>query len=190
MKAMADIIVKGIVQGVGFRWFVEREAKMFGLMGYVKNLHSGEVEIVVEGEDDFIKELIITNVVVFIPPPVPPGDAPINMKIIKRNKVVGSKSPIFISEKPAVLGVVAVKNDIMILVIRGKSDSLFLYSRSIITAKPITISDNVEIRTILEWRDKRLLLPRRRSEISCKTMNPRPPMINKKGAVKATKGIL
>lgn len=58
MKAGAHIIVKGLVQGVGFRWFVEREAKKLGLHGYVKNLYNGDVEVEVEGESGLIEELI------------------------------------------------------------------------------------------------------------------------------------
>ena len=58
MKAAAHIIVKGLVQGVGFRWFVEREAKQLGLNGYVKNLFNGDVETEVEGEKGLIEELI------------------------------------------------------------------------------------------------------------------------------------
>lgn len=58
MKAGAHIIVKGIVQGVGFRWFVEREAKELGLVGYVKNLFNGDVEVEVEGDRSLIEELI------------------------------------------------------------------------------------------------------------------------------------
>lgn len=58
MKAGAHIIVKGLVQGVGFRWFVEREANELGLAGYVKNLFNGDVEVEVEGERGLIEELI------------------------------------------------------------------------------------------------------------------------------------
>lgn len=58
MKTGAHIIVKGSVQGVGFRWFVEREAEKLGLNGYVKNLFSGDVETEVEGERGLIEELI------------------------------------------------------------------------------------------------------------------------------------
>jgi len=58
MKAGAHIIVKGLVQGIGFRWFVEREAKELGLVGYVKNLFNGDVEVEVEGERGLIEELI------------------------------------------------------------------------------------------------------------------------------------
>ncbi len=58
MDIGAHILVSGLVQGVGFRWFVEREAKKLGLKGYVKNLFTGEVEVVVEGDRGMIEELI------------------------------------------------------------------------------------------------------------------------------------
>jgi len=58
MKTGVHIIVKGSVQGVGFRWFVEREAKKLGLNGYVKNLFSGNVEVEVEGERGLVEELV------------------------------------------------------------------------------------------------------------------------------------
>jgi acylphosphatase len=45
------MIVSGFVQGVGYRYFIYREATEIGLNGYTKNLWSGEVEIVVEGEE-------------------------------------------------------------------------------------------------------------------------------------------
>ena len=41
--------VSGIVQGVGFRWFVERAARSRGLGGWVRNLPDGSVELEVEG---------------------------------------------------------------------------------------------------------------------------------------------
>lgn len=58
MKTGAHIIVTGLVQGVGFRWFVEREAKKLGLNGYVKNLFNGDVEVEVEGDSGLIEDLI------------------------------------------------------------------------------------------------------------------------------------
>lgn len=58
MNVRAEIIVNGLVQGVGYRYFVYREAKQLGVNGYVKNLYSGEVLTVVEGEKAFIEELI------------------------------------------------------------------------------------------------------------------------------------
>lgn len=43
-------LVHGRVQGVGFRWFVLREADRLGLAGYVRNLPDGSVEVVARGE--------------------------------------------------------------------------------------------------------------------------------------------
>ncbi len=43
-------VVSGLVQGVGFRYFVLRSAAAGGLNGYVKNLCNGDVEVVAEGE--------------------------------------------------------------------------------------------------------------------------------------------
>jgi acylphosphatase len=48
------------VQGVGFRWFVCREAEALGLGGYVRNLPSGQVEVVAAGEKGLIDELVKT----------------------------------------------------------------------------------------------------------------------------------
>ena len=52
------IIVSGLVQGVGFRYFIYRQAQSLGLTGYVKNLPSGQVEIVASGEKGLIDELV------------------------------------------------------------------------------------------------------------------------------------
>lgn len=53
----AEIIVNGLVQGVGFRYFVYSKARNFGLKGYVKNFYTGEVYTVVEGEKYLIEDL-------------------------------------------------------------------------------------------------------------------------------------
>lgn len=50
-------IVKGRVQGVGFRWFVHREAGALGLKGWVRNTDVGEVEVLASGADDKLAEL-------------------------------------------------------------------------------------------------------------------------------------
>jgi acylphosphatase len=52
----AEIVVNGLVQGVGFRYFVSREAEKLNLNGYVKNLYTGEVCSVVEGPKHLIEE--------------------------------------------------------------------------------------------------------------------------------------
>lgn len=54
----AEIIVSGVVQGVGFRYFVLRNATSLGLKGYTINLFNGDVLTVVEGESGLINELI------------------------------------------------------------------------------------------------------------------------------------
>ncbi|RLE80231.1 MAG: acylphosphatase [Thermoprotei archaeon] len=50
--------VKGIVQGVGFRYFVYRHAKTLDLTGYVRNLPDGRVEVVAEGSEESLRELV------------------------------------------------------------------------------------------------------------------------------------
>jgi acylphosphatase len=42
-------LVRGRVQGVGFRWFVEREAHILGIAGWVRNNFDGTVEVLVMG---------------------------------------------------------------------------------------------------------------------------------------------
>lgn len=58
MQACVNIIVQGVVQGVGFRYFTEYHAIKLGLVGYVQNLYTGEVEVEVEGERSLIEEMI------------------------------------------------------------------------------------------------------------------------------------
>jgi len=58
MEIRAEIIVNGLVQGVGYRYFVVREAKQLGLRGFTQNLYNGEVLTVVEGERAIVEELI------------------------------------------------------------------------------------------------------------------------------------
>src|SRR5690349_24963871 len=42
-------VVRGRVQGVGFRWFVQREAHMLGVSGWVRNNADGSVEVLAMG---------------------------------------------------------------------------------------------------------------------------------------------
>jgi acylphosphatase len=50
-------LIKGRVQGVGFRWFVQREAGELNLRGWVRNTEDGEVEVVATGETEALAEL-------------------------------------------------------------------------------------------------------------------------------------
>ena len=58
MEVRAEIVVNGLVQGVGFRYFVMREAQKLELKGFVKNLYSGEVLTVIEGEKANVEEMV------------------------------------------------------------------------------------------------------------------------------------
>jgi acylphosphatase len=51
-------LVKGRVQGVGFRWFVHREAAEIGLRGWVRNTDDGAVEVLAAGEPEQLKDLM------------------------------------------------------------------------------------------------------------------------------------
>jgi acylphosphatase len=53
-----QLFVRGRVQGVFFRASAQREAKRLGLTGWVRNRSDGSVEILAEGEEDQLKELI------------------------------------------------------------------------------------------------------------------------------------
>ncbi|MBI3026572.1 acylphosphatase [Candidatus Woesearchaeota archaeon] len=52
------ITVSGRVQGVFFRANIREKAAELGLKGYTKNLNDGNVEVVAEGNEEKIKELI------------------------------------------------------------------------------------------------------------------------------------
>lgn len=50
--------MRGRVQGVGFRAFAEGRASAYGASGYVRNLSSGEVEVVAEGDQGLLEEFL------------------------------------------------------------------------------------------------------------------------------------
>ena len=50
-------VVRGEVQGVGFRWAVQRQAGQLGLTGYAENLPDGSVRVEAEGEPGHLDEL-------------------------------------------------------------------------------------------------------------------------------------
>jgi acylphosphatase len=56
-----ELLISGVVQGVGFRYFVYRVAQQFGAVGWVRNLPDGRVQVVAEGDrgrlEGFIEEL-------------------------------------------------------------------------------------------------------------------------------------
>jgi acylphosphatase len=50
-------VIRGRVQGVGFRWFVEREAHILGITGWVRNNDDGSVEVLAVGAPEKLAEL-------------------------------------------------------------------------------------------------------------------------------------
>ena len=58
MNKRIHVYYSGYVQGIGFRYTVERVAGSLGLAGWVKNLDDGRVEAVCEGETTRLKEFL------------------------------------------------------------------------------------------------------------------------------------
>jgi len=54
----ARIVIDGMIQGVGSRYSVRALARTYNLLGYVKNLDDGTVEIICEGERGDIEQFI------------------------------------------------------------------------------------------------------------------------------------
>ena len=54
-----QFLVKGRVQGVGFRWFVQYEAARIGLRGWVRNTDDGDVDVMAAGSPDQIEQLVL-----------------------------------------------------------------------------------------------------------------------------------
>jgi len=50
--------VRGVVQGVNYRWFTQRRASDLGLTGYVRNAADGSVQITIEGARELIEHLL------------------------------------------------------------------------------------------------------------------------------------
>lgn len=57
MIKKVKIDISGLVQGVGFRFFTYQQAQHIGLVGYVRNLENGDVEIIAQGNSSQIAEL-------------------------------------------------------------------------------------------------------------------------------------
>jgi len=54
----AEILIEGVVQGVGFRAYAQRKALALGLTGYAMNLRNGAVKLHVEGQREVIEALL------------------------------------------------------------------------------------------------------------------------------------
>ena len=58
MVKRVKIVLKGKVQGVFFRDFAKQNANKLGVVGYAKNLRGGDLEIVAQGEEKKVEELV------------------------------------------------------------------------------------------------------------------------------------
>jgi acylphosphatase len=57
MAAARTFRISGLVQGVGFRYYALRRAQERGVVGYVRNLSDGRVEVVAEGAEEALESL-------------------------------------------------------------------------------------------------------------------------------------
>jgi acylphosphatase len=53
-----SVTVRGLVQGVSFRWYTCRQAERLGLSGWVRNQPDGSVRLEVQGRPDDVEELV------------------------------------------------------------------------------------------------------------------------------------
>ena len=51
-------LVKGYVQGIGYRWFVQRTASRVGVSGWVRNLANGDVETQAQGNEESLQQFL------------------------------------------------------------------------------------------------------------------------------------
>ncbi len=58
MNKQVHVYYSGTVQGVGFRFTAERVARDLGLVGWIKNLYDGRVELVAEGDEEILQQLL------------------------------------------------------------------------------------------------------------------------------------
>jgi acylphosphatase len=52
------VFISGRVQGVAFRWVTDDVARQLGVVGWVRNIRDGRVEVLAEGEEETLKEFI------------------------------------------------------------------------------------------------------------------------------------
>jgi acylphosphatase len=57
-KSRYKVLVKGIVQGVNFRYYTQRQALKYSITGWVRNLPDGSVAAVFEGEEQDVEAMV------------------------------------------------------------------------------------------------------------------------------------
>ena len=58
MTTEAHIVVRGSVQGVGYRMHAQHHARLMGVNGLVRNLPNGDVEIIAQGESEAVERFV------------------------------------------------------------------------------------------------------------------------------------
>ena len=56
MVQAKHFLIRGRVQGVGYRWFTQRAAERLGIRGYVRNLPGGEVEVRAQADESLLSD--------------------------------------------------------------------------------------------------------------------------------------
>ncbi len=56
--ARVHLLVSGLVQGVGYRYFAMKKASVYHISGFARNLVDGNVEVVAEGDRGLIEQFI------------------------------------------------------------------------------------------------------------------------------------
>ncbi len=59
-EVIRRVVIRGRVQGVGYRAWVDHHARRLGLQGWVRNRRDGSVEAVFEGTEDVVVEMIVS----------------------------------------------------------------------------------------------------------------------------------
>ena len=76
------VVVRGRVQGVGYRWFVRERGRALRLAGWVRNLSDGSVEIAADGEGSALERLRVLL-----------GQGPPGADVVAVDEVSGSVQP-------------------------------------------------------------------------------------------------
>lgn len=58
MEKSLRVIIKGYVQGVGFRYWAYRHATSLGIKGYVRNRPDGSVEVLASGDQEAVDHFL------------------------------------------------------------------------------------------------------------------------------------